>query len=97
MKKLLFVSLLAASVQLATAQDLKKVENNMVLNRVEDAKTEIDKVLADPKNASKPEVLYWKAKIYASLYKDAKLSEKFPSIDQDVKDAMQKYIAADPA
>ena len=97
MKKLLFVSLLAASVQLATAQDLKKVENNMVLNRVEDAKTEIDKVLADPKNASKPEVLYWKAKIYAALYKDAKLSEKFPSIDQDVKDAMQKYIAADPS
>lgn len=97
MKKLLFVSLFAASVQLAAAQDMKKVESNFLLNRVEDAKTEIEKVVADPKNAAKPEVLYWKAKIYAAVYKDAKLSEKFPSMDQDVKDAMQKYIAADPA
>jgi hypothetical protein len=96
MKNLLLVSLFAASVQLAVAQDIKKVESNFLLNRVEDAKTEIDKVIADPKNGTKPEALYWKAKVYAATYKDLKLSEKFPGIEQDAQDAIQKYMGADP-
>lgn len=95
MKKLLLVSLLAVSAQLATAQDFKKVQSTVLLGRFEDAKTEIDKMMADPKAAVKPEALYWKAKIYAVIYKDEKLAAKFPGIEKDAKDAMQKYMASD--
>ncbi len=97
MKKLLLLSMLAISLQSATAQDLKKVQSTFLLNRFEEAKTEVDKLAADAKTGTKPEVLYWKAKVYAAIYKDANLSTKYPGIAAEVNDAFKKYMAADPA
>lgn len=65
-----FFSLLLAAVSLAqaTAQDVKKVQTMFLLGKIEDAKTELDKVVADPKSVGKPDTWYWKSRIYANLY-----------------------------
>jgi hypothetical protein len=49
MKKLLLLAMFAVSIQLVQAQDLKKVQTSYILNKMDDAKTEVDKVMADPK------------------------------------------------
>ena len=50
-----FFSLLlsVAILSVATAQDFKKVETNVLLKKFEEAKTELDKALANPKNQDK--------------------------------------------
>ena len=97
MKKLLSLAIFAFVSQMLNAQDLKKVQTSYMLNRFEEAKTELDKVLADPKQQTKIEAIYWKSKVYASLFKDAKLREKYPNALKDADEAFKKYIAADPA
>lgn len=91
MKKLLLLAMFAGTMQLVSAQDLKKVQTMYLLTKFDDAKAEIDKVMADPKQSNSTEALYWKAKVYASLYKGA----KSPNMLKDADDAFKKYIAAD--
>lgn len=95
MKKLLLLAMLAVTVQMTHAQDLKKVQTNYLINRMEDAKSEIDKVMADPKQQGKVEAIYWKAKVYAAIYKDAKLQTKYPNALADADEAFKKYSLAD--
>ncbi|SJZ94464.1 hypothetical protein [Sediminibacterium ginsengisoli] len=97
MKKLLLLAMLGATFQLATAQDFKKVQSAFLLNRIDEAKTEIDKIAADPKVNTKPDVLYWKAKVYAAIYKDPTLSAKYPKIKTEAIEAMDKYMTAEPS
>ncbi|MEO8173192.1 MAG: hypothetical protein ABI581_08925 [Sediminibacterium sp.] len=97
MKKLLLLAMFAGSMQLLHAQDLKKVQTSYILNKMDDAKTEIDKVMADPKQNTKTEALYWKAKVYSALYKEPNTRSKYPGIGLTADEAMKKYIAADPA
>ncbi|MES2329732.1 MAG: hypothetical protein V4539_09025 [Bacteroidota bacterium] len=97
MKKLLLLAMFAVSIQLVHAQDLKKVQTAYILNKLDDAKTEVDKVMADPKQNTKTEALYWKAKVYSALYKEPNMRAKYPAAAKDADDAMKKYIAADPA
>ncbi len=97
MKKFLLLLVSAFTLQLAVAQDLKKVQTAYLINRFEDAKVEIDKVMADPKQKDKPEAFYWKAKIAATYFKDAKLRDKSPNTLKDADDAFQKYMQADQA
>lgn len=96
MKKLLLLAMFAVSIQLIQAQDLKKVQTSFILNKLDDAKTELDKVMADPKQNAKVEALYWKAKVYAALYKEPNMRAKYPNASKDAEEAMKKYIAADP-
>jgi len=96
MKKLLLLAMFAVSIQLVHAQDLKKVQTSYILNKMDDAKTEVDKVIADPKQAGKVDALYWKAKVYAALYKEPTLRAKYPGAEKAAIDAISKYIAADP-
>jgi hypothetical protein len=97
MKKLVVLVIAAFGVLGATAQDLKKVETAYLLNKFEDAKTEVDKAVTDPKQQGKPDVFYWKAKVYAELYRNDQLRAKYPNARQDADDAFQKYAQADPA
>jgi hypothetical protein len=97
MKKFLLLAMFAVSMQLLHAQDLKKVQTNYILNKMDEAKTEIDKVMADPKQQSKAEALYWKAKVYAVLYKEPALFAKYPNAGKEADEAFKKYAAADPA
>jgi hypothetical protein len=97
MKKFLLLATVAVSLQCLQAQDLKKVQTTYIINKIDDAKTEIDKVMADPKQSAKTEAIYWKAKVYAAVYKDANLRAKYPNAGKDADEAMQKYLAADPS
>jgi hypothetical protein len=96
MKKFLLLAMFAVTMQLVHAQDLKKVQTVYILNKFDEAKTEIDKVMADPKLNTKPDALYWKAKVYATLYKDEKSRAKYPDAAKTADEAIRKYIDADP-
>ncbi len=97
MKKFLLLAMFAITMQLANAQDLKKVEIAYKINKMEDAKTEVDKAIADPKQQGKPDAMYWKAKVYAAIYKDPKLRDKYPTAMKDADDASRKYLEMDPS
>lgn len=97
MKKVLLLALCAVTLQLLQAQDLKKVQTAYLIKKMDEAKTEVDKVMADPKQNTKPEALYWKARVYAALYKDPAMVAKYPNAGHDADEAFQKYAAADPS
>lgn len=96
MKQFLLFALLAGTIQMVSAQDLKKVQTAFILKKVEDAKVEVDKVMADPKQNTKPEAIYWKARVYAGIAADPQLRTKYTNSLKDADEALQKYIASDP-
>jgi hypothetical protein len=98
MKRFLLLMVLAVSVQIATAQDYKKVQIAFTLNKFEDAKTEVDKLVADPKAQPKAETWYWKAAVYSELAasKDAALQAKYPNAYKEAAEALKKYQEMDP-
>ncbi|WP_457836221.1 hypothetical protein, partial [Staphylococcus aureus] len=79
----------------ATAQDVKKVQTMFLLGKIEDAKTEIDKVVADPKSVGKPETWYWKSRIYANLYATEATKAKYPNAKSEADEAFKKYVQLD--
>jgi len=97
MKKIVVLSLLAFTFQLTKAQDFKKIENNLILNRFEDAKTELDKVMVDPKAQAKAESYLWKAKVYAGFLTDAKLQAKYPDAFKVADQSFAKYVELEPS
>lgn len=97
MKKLLLLAMLAVTFHMVNAQDFKKVQTSYLINKFEDAKTEIDKILADPKSLAKPETWYWKSTVYAAVGKDAALRIKYPNVIKDADEAFKKYLELDPA
>jgi len=96
MKKLFMLSIFAATLQFVTAQDYKKVQNAIILGRVEDAKTEIDKLAADPKAQAKAETYMYKGKIYAAIFKTPELSAKYANAEAEAEAALKKYQEMDP-
>jgi hypothetical protein len=96
MKQFLLFALLAGTMQMVSAQDLKKVQTAALLSKWEDAKVEVDKVMVDPKQNTKVEAIFWKARIYAAIAASPQLRTKYPTSLKDAEEALQKYIAADP-
>ncbi len=97
MKKLLLLVMVIAFVRISHAQDFTKVKNFVFLpNQLELAKTEIDKLMTDPKAQAKPEGWLWKAKVFSGLYADDKLRAKYPGSEAIANDAFQKYVQGDP-
>lgn len=97
MKKLLLLSMIALIALGTKAQDYKKVQTAVLLNKFEDAKTEIDKVAADPKAQGKAETWYYKSRVYAALIKDPVAFKKYPTLVVDADAAFQKLMTMDPA
>ena len=97
MKKYILFAMLAFTLQKGIAQDLNKVQMSYLINKIEDAKLALDKVMADPKLQAKTETIYWKSKVFASIYKDSTLRKKYPTAVKDADDAFKKYTSADPA
>ncbi len=65
-------ALIAATVSLAISnfvqsQDIESVKKQLLLTRTKDAKTEVDKVAANPKFNTKPETWILKATVYGNL------------------------------
>ena len=95
MKKILLVLMFAVAAQIASAQDFKKLQNTILLQKWEDAKIEVDKLGNDPKAQAKPEFYYYKAKIYAVLFKEAALRAKYPNAGDVAAAALEKYGSMD--
>jgi len=96
--------LLVVMTTAAKAQDFKKVRSNLLLSQVgnagapklEDAKNELDKALADPKAASNPEAHLLKAEVYGSIAGNPALKEKYPNADLEGLEALKKYLELEP-
>jgi hypothetical protein len=95
MKKLLLLAAMTGVFQLSQAQKLDKVKTAMLLNQVENARTEIEKVSGDPKAQTNPEYWYWRSRIYAALYKDDAMSAKYPDAFKIADEASKKYLQTD--
>jgi hypothetical protein len=96
MKKLQLLSMIVLMALGTNAQDYKKVQTALLLGKLEDAKTEIDKVAAEPKAQAKAETYYYKSRVYAGLIKDPVASKKYPTLVEDADAAVQKLLILDP-
>ena len=66
MKKILWIALLGMTM-MASAQKFDKVSSPAFLKQYELAKTELDKLMTDPKAQAKADGWFWKTKIYYSI------------------------------
>ena len=88
----------------AKAQDFKKVRSALLLaqvggsddSKIESAKTELDKVLADPKSQNSAEANLLKAEINGMVANSKTLKEKYPNADAEGFVALKKYLELDP-
>ncbi|MEI7626865.1 MAG: hypothetical protein WCJ80_01430 [Bacteroidota bacterium] len=96
MKKLQLLSMIVLIALGTNAQDFKKVQTDLLLNKLDDAKTDIDKLVTDPKAQAKAETYYYKSRVYAALIKDPVASKKYPNLVTDADAAVQKLLAMDP-
>jgi hypothetical protein len=97
MKKILLVLMFAVAAQIASAQDFKKLQNTILLQKWEDAKIEVDKLGNDPKAQAKLEFYYYKARVYAVLFKESALRAKYPNAGDVAAAAIEKYASLDPS
>lgn len=99
MKKALFFLFLSVSM-VAKIYAQEKEYTAVVLyystSKWEDAKKEVDKLMADPKVKDKPETLLWKFNVYSELYGDSTLKAKYPDAGKQAWDALQQYVAKEP-
>jgi tetratricopeptide (TPR) repeat protein len=70
MKKSILAVLVLFLVQLASAQDVKKVKDLLAQNKTAEAKTAIDQMLGNPKNQKNAEAWYLKGKVYSAMTAD---------------------------
>jgi len=95
MKKTFFFLLLAGSTLIGKAQNYTTVMLDFTTNKFEDAKNEVDKLMADPKAKDNPQTLIWKYNVYSAIYADSTLKPKYPDAGQQAWDALQQYTAKD--
>ncbi len=95
MKKLLIASFFVAAGFSAFAQKLDNVTKYVVLNKFDDAKKELDKVMADPKAQDNPEALLLSARVNAELAMDSSLKNKYPNAIADAYASLNKYRSKD--
>ena len=97
MKKPLLMIALATFSIIAHSQDFGDIDKAMLLKQPETAKTEIDKLSADPKMAHKPSVLFYKGAVYAAIYAKPDLRAKYSNPEITADSALKQYIMADSA
>jgi tetratricopeptide (TPR) repeat protein len=95
MKKVLFTALLAIAGLGMIAQKIDKAKDLLSKNKLPEAKTEIDGVLADAKNQKTAEAWYYKGKIYSGITVDSVLAKQTPDANVQAFDAFKKYVDLD--
>ena len=95
MKKVLLTTLLAVAGLGMIAQKVDKAKDLLAKNKLAEAKTEIDAVLADAKNQKTGDVWYYKGKIYSAIGADNALSAQTPDANVQAFDAFKKYVDLD--
>lgn len=97
--------LLIASATAVKAQDYKKVREALVLAQVpgsggqgklEEAKAQLDKVLADPNASGKAETYLLQTEVLGTIAGNEALKAKYPTADMEALQALKKYLALDP-
>ncbi|HNN31690.1 MAG TPA: hypothetical protein PKJ70_07375, partial [Chitinophagaceae bacterium] len=70
MKKIILLVACSISLVIANAQDkmYKKLQTLYIAAQYEEAKAEIEKVMANPKAIDKAETWLWRTRIYAEIY-----------------------------
>jgi len=95
MKKLLGLLTILFAMHTVQAQDFDKVKTNLLLGKIDDAKSDYDKILAKKANlVGTPAAYYWKSKIYSAYHKDP---VKNPNAYNESKKALDEYIKAEPS
>ena len=81
------------------AQDETVVQLYVTQKKYEDAKTQVDKWVADPKlkDKEKPVAYLWKMMVYSDIFVDSSLSTKYPDAGTQAMDAFNQYQALDPS
>jgi tetratricopeptide (TPR) repeat protein len=77
------------------AQNLDKAKDAFKANKLTDAKTQIDGVLADAKNAKNAEAWYYKSKIYEAIAASDQLKTQFPDARAQAFEALKNYVQYD--
>ena len=97
MKKVIGFLCILFAFQHVTAQEFKKVQTNVVINKFDAAKEEYDKILAKkPALSTTAEAYFWKARIFSGFNKDAAMATKYPNAYDQIKTNLDAYIKADP-
>ncbi|WP_207493852.1 hypothetical protein [Aridibaculum aurantiacum] len=105
MKKItLAVALLFFAFTGLVAQDLKKAKTAVTLSqlpgaapeKLEDAKTEVDKLVADPKGQSNAEAWMLKTQVYGMLAGNEAMRAKYPNASKEAFTALNRYLELDP-
>src|SRR4051812_5050412 len=106
MKKITISLLLLAAIGTGVkAQDYKKVRDALVLAQVpgnagqgklEEAKAQLDKVVADPKAAGKAETYLLQTEVLGSIAGNQALKAKYPNADVEALQALKKYLELEP-
>lgn len=79
------------------AQDFTTITNMIKLRQYDKAKPELDKYMANEKNAAKPESWYYKAVVYNGLaLVDTKAITERKNLNQEAYNAIKKYMEMDP-
>lgn len=96
MRKLLLSVVLAATATAGFAQKLDDVQEKISKGKYDEAKEKIDKVLADPKNATNANAWYYKGKVYAGLALQDTAGKLGFDAQKEAFDAFVKYQQLDP-
>ncbi len=97
MKKLSFFAATMLFINIAVAQSLDDIKKYVLLNQTKPAKEAVDKYLAVPKNALKPDGWYYKGYTYDLTSKDSGLTlVQSNALKIESFDAMKKYFELDP-
>lgn len=95
MKRFILSLVLALPVLGLFSQSLDKAKEYLKANKLPDAKTEIDKVVADPKLQKDPQAWYFKSKIYTAIAANDQMKSQVPDALSQSFDALQKYVQTD--
>ncbi len=96
MKKVFLFLSFAALGLISTAQNYNAVLIDYQTAKFDDAKKDVDKLMADPKVKDKAETYLWKLKVYSEIYADTVLNAKYPNILPEAIDAFEQYAAKEP-
>ena len=81
------------AIHTVQAQDFDKVKTNLLIGKIENAKTEYDKILVKKANlAGTTEALFWESIIHSVFFKDSVLSKKYPNSYTIIYNNLEKLI-----
>lgn len=98
MRKLIFSTLFAVAILGASAQSIDDIKDNIGKQQWDKAKEQIDKYLANEKNAKKADGWYYKGAIYNEVAKSEKYKALLGSTDgrMEAFNALKKYVELEP-